>query len=257
MADTKGKGILTVQVIDKLGIIEFYNPSGNALDSFLLSKFCLELEHLGSHPDVTVVLIQSRGDGAFCAGASFDELLKVTTPAESTTFFSGFARLINCMRQCPKPIIGKVHGKAVGGGVGLIASCDYVLASDAAGIKLSELSIGIAPLVIAPAISRKIGASGLSEMALAPLEWKTAQWALQKGLYSQVLTERDALDKETMAFAQQMAEYSTEALKELKAALWTGTEDWNTLLFERAGITGKLALSETTQSILRKFKQKS
>lgn len=255
MAESKGMGILSAQINNNLGILEFYNPSGNALDSNLLNQLCLELNRLGSIAEVAVILIQSGGTGAFCAGASFDELLQVTTAEESTAFFSGFARLINCIRKCPKPVLGKVHGKAVGGGVGLIASCDYVLASQSASIRLSELSIGIAPLVIAPAVLRKIGASGLSDLSLAPLKWKTAEWALQNGLYSKIFVEKAILDKEALAFAKELAEYPADALKALKTALWTGTENWDTLLFERAGITGRLALSETTQSILRKFKQ--
>lgn len=257
MATTRMEGSLYTRYSGPLAILEFGHPASNSLNSTLLDRLCRELESLGSNPEVRVILLQSEGDRAFCAGASFDELLQVTTPETSAAFFNGFARLLNTMRLCPKPIVGRVHGKAVGGGVGLISACDYVLAAEAASIRLSELSIGIAPLVIAPAVERKAGAAGLSELALSPLEWKSAYWAQEHGLFSRVFESRSDLDKEAEFFASQLAGYSAEALVLMKKALWEGTAHWETLLPERAGMTGKLALSHTTQETLRKFKDKS
>lgn len=249
-------GDLTLIITEKLAVLEFGHPSSNSLNSSLLERLCATLEELSENEHVSAVLLQSTGDRAFCAGASFDELLQIKTAAESTLFFSGFAKLLNAMRTCKKPVIGRVHGKAVGGGVGLIAACDYVLASSEAAIRLSELSIGIAPLVIAPAVSRKIGISGLAALSLHPEEWKTADWALSQGLYSKVYTSRAELDQETERYAAALANLPAESLICLKSALWEGTDHWETLLFERAAITGKLALTETTQGILRKFKSK-
>lgn len=257
MGTTRERGSLYTRFSGPLAILEFGHPASNSLNSELLSRICQELESLGANPEVAAILIQSEGDRAFCAGASFDELLEVATPEQSASFFSGFARLINTMRTCPRPIIGRVHGKAVGGGVGLIAACDYVLASEAASIRLSELSIGIAPLVIAPAVERKAGAAGLASMALAPTEWKSAYWAQENGLFSKVFESRSELDNEAEFYASQLASYSREALSLMKRALWEGTDHWDRLLPERAAMTGKLALSQTTQDTLRKFKDKS
>ncbi|MFM1879493.1 MAG: hypothetical protein RLZZ241_2359 [Bacteroidota bacterium] len=256
MEKSKVSGELKTQINDNLAILEFGHPSGNALNSSLLNGLCSELERLGDHSSVHVILLQSSGDRAFCAGASFDELLQIQSAEESTHFFGGFARLLNAMRNCPKPIVGRIHGKAVGGGVGLVAGCDYVLASADASIRLSELSIGIAPLVIAPAVSRKIGVSGLAELSLSPMEWVSAERAVQLGLYSKIYPNRNALDLQAHSFATQLATYTAASLQSLKSALWENTEHWETLLFERAALTGKLALSETTQNILKKFKEK-
>jgi methylglutaconyl-CoA hydratase len=257
MGTTRNQGSLYTRFSGPLAVLEFGHPASNSLNSELLGRLVDQIHTLGTNPEVSVILLQSEGDMAFCAGASFDELLQVSTPEQSTEFFSGFARLINAMRTCPKPIVGKVHGKAVGGGVGLIAACDYVLASEAASIRLSELSIGIAPLVIAPAVKRKVGSDGLASLALSPKEWKSAYWALEKGLYSRVFETRKELDSEAEFFASQLAAYSDEALIRMKHALWEGTDHWEELLSQRAAITGKLALSETTQKTLRKFKDKS
>jgi methylglutaconyl-CoA hydratase len=256
MGTTRKQGSLYTSFSGPLATLEFGHPASNSLNSELLRRLCEELDSLGRNPEVSAILLQSEGDRAFCAGASFDELLQVSTPDQSAEFFSGFARLINAMRTCPKPIVGRVHGKAVGGGVGLIAACDYVLASEAASIRLSELSIGIAPLVIAPAVARKTGADGLAALALSPKEWKSAYWALEHGLFSRVFETRKELDSEAEYFASQLASYSTEALSQMKQALWEGTEHWDDLLPARAAQTGRLALSKTTQETLRKFKEK-
>ena len=255
MGTTRVQGSLYTRFSGPLAILEFGHPASNSLNSELLDRLCRELESLGENPEVAAILIQSEGDRAFCAGASFDELLEVATPKQSAAFFSGFARLINTMRTCPRPIVCRVHGKAVGGGVGLIAACDYVLASEAASIRLSELSIGIAPLVIAPAVERKAGAAGLASMALAPTEWKSAYWARENGLFSRVFETRKELDSETEFFASKLASYSPEALSLMKLALWEGTAHWDELLPARAAQTGRLALSKTTQEMLRKFKE--
>ncbi len=255
METTRKEGSLYTRLEGPLAILEFGHPASNSLNSILLGRMCREIESLDANGAVSAILIQSEGDRAFCAGASFDELLQVSTPEESTAFFSGFARLINSMRTCSKPIVGKVQGKAVGGGVGLIAACDYVMASDRAALRLSEIGLGIAPLVIAPAVERKAGVSGLAEMALAPSDWKSAYWAKERGLFSRVFESRSDLDKESELFALQLSSHSPDALKRMKQALWEGTGHWDTLLAERAAMTGALALSESTQENLRKFKE--
>jgi methylglutaconyl-CoA hydratase len=206
---------------------------------------------LGQNPEVAVLVLKSQGTAAFCAGASFDELLAVTNEADGKIFFSGFAHLINAMRKCPKLIIGRVQGKAVGGGVGIAAACDYVLASQEASIKLSELAIGIGPFVIEPAVSRKIGNTAFAELSLTAGEWKSAAWAKEKGLYAQIFETFTDLDTAVADLAKKIASYNPEAVTEIKKIIWEGTSHWDSLLIERAAITGKLVLSEATKTALR------
>jgi methylglutaconyl-CoA hydratase len=216
-----------------------------------------ELNRLSDIAGVSVIILQSEGKDTFCAGASLTELLAVETEEEGAAFFGGFARVINAIRNCTKPIIGRIQGRAVGGGVGLIACCDYVFATESAAIRLSELSIGIAPLVIGPVVERKAGKAGLSEMALAPGEWKSAYWAKDKGLYSKVFENISELDKELMFFSENLASISPSAISALTKMLWEGTEHWASLLPERALQSGKLALTRQTREALEKFRQKS
>ncbi|MBC2838079.1 enoyl-CoA hydratase/isomerase family protein [Robiginitalea sp. SC105] len=256
MSTARKQGSLYTQRTGALARIEFGHPASNSFTSDLLGRLEKELDRASDDPEVAAILLQSEGDRAFCAGASFDELLEIGTEEEGAVFFSGFARVINAMRRCRKPIVARVHGKVVGGGVGLVAACDYAFASEAASVRLSEISLGIAPLVIAPAVARKAGVAGLAELSLSPDQWKSAYWALEKGLYARVFETRKELDEESEFFAAKLASYSPAALSALKNALWEGTGHWQELLARRAAETGKLALSETTQATLRKFKEK-
>lgn len=249
-------GSLITTFENKIATLEFGHPASNSFPRALLDRMTNELTSLSNNPEVSVIVIRSVGTGAFCAGASFDELLAVSNPEEGTEFFSGFAHLINAMRTCSKIIVGRIHGKAVGGGVGIAAACDYALATHKSFIKLSELAIGIGPFVIEPAVTRKIGKSAMSEMALEASEWKTAAWANQKGLYTKVFETQEELDIEITDFTNKLASYNPEALTEMKKVLWEGTENWDTLLYERAEISGKLVLSQFSKKALNQFKNK-
>jgi len=202
------------------------------------------------------VIIQSSGDKAFCAGASFDELAAIKTPEQGLAFFSGFAHLINEMRKCPKMIIGRIHGRCVGGGLGIAAAVDYCIAVDKAEVRLSELALGIGPFVVGPPVERKIGISAFSQIALDATLWRSADWAKRKGLYAEVHENIENMDESIQRIAGNLAHSNPAAMAEMKKIFWKGTEHWDTLLFERAAISGRLVLSEFTQQAIAKFKQK-
>lgn len=255
MGTNRPTGSLYTKIENRTATIEFGHPASNSFVTELLVRLTDELRKISSNKDVSIVVLKSEGERAFCAGASFDELLAISNAEEGTNFFSGFANVINAMRECTQPIIGRIQGKAVGGGVGLIAACDYVFASEAAAVRLSELAIGIAPLVIAPAVQRKIGIAGFTELAMSPKEWKNAYWAQEKGLYSKVLNSIKEMDKELDYFIAALASYNPEALRAIKKILWEGTASWNELLVNRAEISGKLALMPASKSILNSIKK--
>jgi methylglutaconyl-CoA hydratase len=252
---TRPNGSLYTKIENKIAIVEFGHPASNSFPGELLQRLTDELNLLSHNPDVAVIVLRSEGDKAFCAGASFDELLGVSTLEQGSVFFSGFANVINAMRNCSKLIIGRIQGKAVGGGVGLAAACDYALATTESAVKLSEFTIGIGPFVIAPAVERKMGKAALAEMTLAAHEWKNAYWAQEKGLYAKVFETIADLDKELDVFTSKLASYNPEALSEMKNVLWEGTENWDTLLTERARISGRLVLSDFTKQALGQFKK--
>jgi methylglutaconyl-CoA hydratase len=248
-------GSLYTHIQNKIAVIEFFHPAGNSLPGELLARLAGAFNELSANNAVNVIILKSEKETTFCAGASFDELSAISTVDDGNQFFLGFANVINAMRKCSKLIIGRVQGKAVGGGVGLAAACDYCFAMEQASIKLSEFTIGIGPFVIAPAVARKMGVAALSELTLDTTNWQNAYWAKEKGLFAKVFESITEMDKEVDNFALKLSQYNPDALKEMKKVLWEGTEHWDILLEERAKISGKLALSESTKYALLKFKK--
>ncbi len=235
--------------------LTFAHPKGNCLTKNLLARLANSFNELSKNTTIKAIVIQSEGEKAFCSGASLHELLEVKNLEEAIAFFSGFALLLNAMRKCEKVIIGSVQGKSVGGALGLIAACDYVLATEDAAVKLSELSIGIGPFVIAPALERKIGVSAFSQLSLDTKHWQNAYWAKEKGLFNRVFENQKELSVAVNHFTQDISSYSFEALLALKKCFWgADTQHWEKLLFERAKITASLALSDETQEKLKRFK---
>ena len=223
--------------------IEFYHPKGNSLPSKLLDRMAHEIHYAGTH-DTKVIILKSAGEGAFCGGASFEELAAISNEKEGLEFFMGFANVINAMRKCSKPIIGRIHGKCVGGGVGIASAVDYAIAVEGASVKLSELAIGIGPFVVGPAVERKIGTSAFSQLTLDATMWRNSDWAKKKGLFAEVHETIQNMDDSVERLSNTLANSSPEALSELKKIFWRGTDNWDELLKERAAISGKLSLKE-------------
>ncbi|MCW9706156.1 enoyl-CoA hydratase/isomerase family protein [Fodinibius salsisoli] len=249
-------GEITSTITNNIATIEFHHPKGNSLPGRMLRDLAQTITGMGSKEDVNVVVLKSSGDGAFCAGASFDELIAIDNFKEGKHFFMGFSLVLNAMRSCPKLIIVRVQGKTVGGGVGLAAGGDYTLAHKSAAIKLSELALGIGPFVVGPAVERKIGPAAFSALSIDASSWNSAEWACQHGLFSRICSTHEKLDEEVNALSEQLSDYSPEAMKELKKMLWKGTDHWDELLEERAEISGRLVLSDFTKEFIREFKSK-
>lgn len=218
-----------------------------------MAKLTNTITEAGNNDEVKVIILKSGGDRTFCAGASFNELININDAETGKVFFSGFANVINAMRKCPKFIIGRIQGKTVGGGVGVASATDFCMATKFAAIKLSELNVGIGPFVVGPAVERKLGLSAMSQIAIDANSFYEAEWARQKGLYTQVFDTLEELDEAVQKFAENLCSYNPEAMKEMKKVFWSGTEDWDNLLAERAVISGRLVLSEFTKEKLKSF----
>jgi methylglutaconyl-CoA hydratase len=235
--------------------ITFFHPQSNSLPSMLLKELVIKIEAASNNPEAKVIVLQSEGDNTFCAGGSFDEMVKLEDAEISKTFFMGFASVINAIRKSPKFVIARVQGKVVGGGVGIVSAADYALAIDTAPIKLSELAIGIGPFVIGPAVHRKIGVAAFSALTINATEFKTAEWAHDKGLYADIYPSIAELDAALLKLTDQLVKSNPEAMRLLKQKFWAGTEHWDTLLAEQAEIVGKLVLSDFTKNAINKFKK--
>lgn len=236
--------------------IEFFHPQSNSLPISILNQLAQEIFSAGTHTATAVIVLKSAGDGAFCAGGNFEELTAIGSKEDGQVFFSGFAKLINAMRKCPKIIIGRIHGKCAGGGVGIAAACDYAIATDGADIKLSELALGIGPFVVGPAVERKIGVSAFSQLAIDAKGWRNAEWAKLRGLYAELHHDVKAMDEAIEKLALTLSHSHPEAMAHLKKIFWQGTEDWDELLKDRAAISGQLVLSRYTREAIANFKTK-
>jgi len=250
-------GYVRSEIEQGIATIEFYHPASNSLPAAILEDLAKTINDIGIDEHVRVIVLKSHGERAFCAGASFDELMAIKNETEGKKFFSGFAHVINAMRKCHKLIIGRIQGKAVGGGVGLAAAVDYAIATEEASIKLSELAVGIGPFVVGPAVERKVGVSCFSQLAIDATGWRSAEWAKKHGLYAEVHKNLEDLDQAVKHLAERLAHSSPEAMSQLKKIFWHGTEHWDTVLADRAAISGKLVLSSFTRNAINQFKAKA
>ena len=257
MSSATGTGKITTSLNKGIATITFFHPAHNSMPGYLPAQLEAAITEAGQNDLARVIVLQSEGDRTFCAGASFDELQAIRTFEEGKAFFMGFARVINAMRKCPKLIVGRVQGKAIGGGVGLAAATDYCIASHFASVKLSELAIGIGPFVVGPAVERKLGLSAFSQLAINAGEWRTAEWAKAYGLFAEVFPTVEQTDAYIAHLAGTLSGYSPEAMLEIKRMLWRGCEHWDDLLAERAAVSGRLVLTEPARKAIDSFKNRN
>lgn len=250
------EGYVKTVVHQQVGSIEFYHPQSNSLPSCLLEELSKAINHAAHDPEISVIILRSAGEKTFCAGASFDELLSIDNNEKGKKFFQGFAHVINAMRKCPKFIIARIQGKCVGGGVGLASAADYSIATDKSEIKLSELAVGIGPFVVGPPIERKIGISAFSQLAIDASMWRNADWARRRGLFAETHSSIEEMDESIAKLALKLSRSNSEAMAEMKKIFWHGTENWDSLLDERAAISGRLVMSNFTREAIASFKNK-
>ncbi len=250
-------GKIDKEIKNGIGYISFFHPQSNSLPGDLLRSIAEHIDLFGKNEEVKVIVLQSEGEKAFCAGASFDELIAIQDMDTGKRFFSGFAGVINAIRKCPKFVIARVQGKAVGGGVGIACAADYTFALTSASVKLSELAVGIGPFVVGPAVERKIGKAAFCELTINATEWRTAQWAKEKSMFVELFDTAEKMDDAIVKLTTQLASSNPEAMSLLKKVMWEGTENWDLLLMERAEMSGTLVLSDFTKNAINKFKAKA
>ncbi|MBK7854406.1 MAG: enoyl-CoA hydratase/isomerase family protein [Bacteroidetes bacterium] len=251
------EGSVNLKIENGVADIEFFHPQSNSLPGALLRKLAATIEDAGKSSDAKVIVIKSSGEKSFCAGASFDELVAINDFETGKNFFSGFAMVINAIRKAPKFVLVRVQGKAVGGGVGIACAADYTVAHESSSVKLSELAVGIGPFVVGPAVERKVGTGAFTQLTVNATEWQSAAWAKEKGMYASIHSSIEELDAEVNNLAQKLSRSNPEAMLMLNKVFWQGTENWDTLLIERAEMSGKLVLSDFTKKAIEKFKAKA
>lgn len=253
--DALQQGSIEVQTRDAIATVQFSHPKSNSLPAALLQRLADEITGLGRNSGLKVIVLRSEGTGAFCAGASFDEMKAVNDATSGREFFSGFARVILAMTRAPQFVVARVHGKVTGGGVGLVASADYALAVKDAALKLSELAVGLGPFVIGPVVERRLGRGAFQAMSI-DADWRDASWGERHGLYARVLENAGELDAALDKLIAFLAQANPEAIRQMKQVFWADTDDWPAILDRRAAISGALALSVHTRAAIEKFERR-
>ena len=242
-------GRVSIATAEGIATISFGHPKSNSLPGAILNQLAETVAAAGRDPAARVIVLRSDGTGPFCGGASFDELRSIATPEQGQKFFAGFARVILAMIRCPKFVLVRAHGKAAGGGVGLIAAADWAIGTAGSAVKLSELAVGIGPFVVGPVIEKKIGLGAFAAMSV-DADWRTAEWARGQGLFAEVAQDVGAMDQALDQRARWLAGCNPAAMTELKKVIWAGTEQWDELLAIRAGISGSLVLTAAARAAI-------
>ena len=245
---------VTSQIKNQISEITFGTPKSNSLPSEILEKLAQTILTEGAKPEVKAILLKSAGEKAFCAGASFDELLEINDLEASKKFFGGFAKVLNAMRTCGKIVVVRVQGKTTGGGVGIACAADYCFATKEASLALPELNLGIGPFVIGPYVERKIGKSQFTAMAI-DADFRSANWAEQHNIYQSVSPTIAEMDSEIVQFLEKLASRSSDALALIKKVSWEGTEHFSELMPERILMSASLLLENSTKANIEKIKQ--
>jgi methylglutaconyl-CoA hydratase len=244
---------IQLNIDNGLATLDFYHPKANSLPLSLLSDLKSTILDLYNH-NVKVLILKSANEKVFCSGASFDELLALKDLQQAISFFSAFAQLMNAMVSAPFIIITQLNGKAIGGGVGLVAASDYVIASNQASIKLSEFKVGIGPFAIAPYLRNKMGMANFSHVTFNPSLFFDVQSLEVRSLINHIASTD--LDSQTIEKAKELLLYNFNALIEFKKLLWSNKEVLFTEALSNAKISANLVLEPIAQSFLNDFKSK-
>ncbi|MCC2589602.1 enoyl-CoA hydratase/isomerase family protein [Chryseobacterium sp. MFBS3-17] len=235
--------------------ITFGTPKSNSLPGEILEKLARNILDEGAKKEVKAILIKSAGEKAFCAGASFDELLEISELETSKKFFGGFAKVLNAMRNCGKIVVVRVQGKTTGGGVGIACGADYCFATRDASLALTELNLGIGPFVIGPYVERKIGKSQFAAMAI-DADFRSAAWAEAHSIYHSVSENITEMNEKLSQFLNALAGRSDEALALIKKVSWEGTDHFNDLMPARIHMSASLILEDSAKQNIAKIKER-
>lgn len=248
-------GFVTQELKNNVAEITFGTEKSNSLPGEILEKLAQTILDEGAKPEVKAILLKSAGEKAFCAGASFDELLSIDELEISKKFFGGFAKVLNAMRNCGKLVIVRVQGKTTGGGVGIACAADYCFATKDSAMALTELNLGIGPFVIGPYVERKVGKSAYGAMSI-DADFRSADWGEKHDVYHSVSENIQEMDEKIAAFMNKLSERSADALALIKKVLWEGSEHFDQLMPERILMSASLILEDSAKENIGKIKER-
>lgn len=194
----------------------------NALSAEVLSLLLSGVRDRAVEDDVRVVVVTGAGEKAFCAGADLAAPGPDATPLDLHEGRGGLRELVLAMRDCPRPVVARVQGLCLAGGVGLALGCDVVVSSDTAEYGLPEVNIGLWPFMVGALVARHVSPKRALDLMLTGRRIDAAT-ALDWGLVSRVVPAA-SLDDEVASVCAGVAAKSPLVLRVGKAAYY-GTEE--------------------------------
>ena len=193
----------------------------NAFDETLIADVTACFARLSEDAEVRAIVLRGAGE-SFCAGADLHWMGRMAgySQEENRADADALQRMFDVIATCPKPTIARVQGGAIGGGVGLVAVCDVVIAAPEAKFALSEVRLGLVPAVIAPYVLQKIG-MGAARALFVTGERFNAEEALRIGLVQQVVAaiELDAAIQKKLEWILHAGPNAIAAAKRLLSSI--------------------------------------
>lgn len=226
----------------------------NALNEPLIEALYRAVSEAGERRDVRLVVLAATGS-AFCAGADIGwmERAAAMTPEENTADAARFAILLEALDQLPQPLVGVARGIAVGGGVGLLAACDIVIASANAGFQFRETRLGLAPATIAPLVIRRIGPARAVALFLSGRRLD-AEGAREAGLAYHIVPDGDNLEAAVSSLIRDLLAGGPESHRAIKALVRSTRP--GTRPSEFAALLARLRSSDEAREGFRAFRER-
>ena len=228
----------------------------NAFNATMISEIANAFQEINSRKDLRVVVLTGNGQ-SFCAGADLNWMRDVMNFSyeENLKDSLNLAEMFHLMFSCPLPTIARVNGPAIGGGCGMAAVCDIVIASEKAVFSLSEVKLGLVPACISPYVIRRMGDKNAREYFLTA-ERLTAEKALAAGLANQVAPE-NKLDEAVEQRIEQLLSSGPEALACCKQILERAPVISETEVGKyTAEVIARLRMSDEAQEGMKAFFEK-
>jgi enoyl-CoA hydratase len=218
----------------------------NALSAEVLSGLLDGVTAAASDPSVAAVLVSSAGERVFSAGADLSVMANEATGLEKHEARGLLRDLVVAMRTCPKPVVARVQGLCLAGGVGLAAGCDVVLARESASFGMPEVERGLWPFMVSALLTRHVSPKHAMDYMLSG-ERFDARTAWQMGLVSRVFPDA-TFDADVSAYVAKVAAAAPVAVRLGKAA-WVAAEETPSLPAALDAMQAQLSLLTTTADV--------
>jgi len=249
---------LTLEIDGSIAKVNLNRPAvRNAFNEVLIAELTIVFTDLGQRSDVSVIVLAANGQ-SFCAGAdlSWMKAMATYTYEENIADAQLLAKMLHTMYYCPKPLIARVQGEAYGGGVGLVAVCDIVIAADGSHFCLSESRLGLLPATISPYVIKALGEQACRRYFITAERFSAVD-AYRMG-FVHVLSQASELDLNVEKICQAIIQNGSAAVKGCKKLVqdYASMPIDESLLQDSVKRIAEIRCSNEAQSRMKSFLEK-